>query len=83
VRIRLKGEVIMARQKKPPKPAAKPAAAKNPATKRPVVDVERAKLVDEMKAHLRRIRDTRLGPNATFEQESDAGFESDRSANPG
>jgi hypothetical protein len=75
VRIKLSGEVMMPRSKKPKKAPSKPATTKKPAAKPPVVDVERAKLVQEMVAQLRRIRESRLGPNATFEQESDAAFD--------
>lgn len=58
-------------------PATKPKkapAAKAPARGRPEMSPARAKLVAELVEKLRRARDERLGPNATFEQRRDADF---------
>jgi hypothetical protein len=53
--------------------AKKPTTAK-PASSKPA-DPEREKFVAEMVELLRRARHERVGPKATFEQQSDAGFE--------
>lgn len=59
---------------KPKKQTQEPISKKRPC-RRPEMSPERAKLVDEMVEQLRRVRDERVGPNATFEQQSDASFE--------
>ncbi len=72
------GEVIMPQPKKPRKAPA--AAKKKPARGRPEMSPERAKLVNDMVEKLRRARQERVGPNATFEQRRDADFEIMRDA---
>lgn len=70
------GEVMMPQPKKP----RKAPAAKKPPRGAPAMSPERAKLVDDMVERLRRARQERVGPNATFEQRRDADFEIMRDA---
>jgi len=72
MRIRLSAEVTMPQAQKPRKA---PVAKKNSAGTRPKMSPERARLVDKLVEELRRSRQERLGPNATFEQRRDAEFE--------
>lgn len=58
----------------PKKPTNAPISKKRPG-KTPEMSPERAKLVDEMVQQLRRARKERVGPNATFEERRDDGFE--------
>lgn len=55
----------------------KPRKPKQPKPKKPAPEMSpgRAKLIDEMVEKLRREERERLGPNATFEERQDAGFE--------
>lgn len=79
LRITLSAEVLMPtmKPKSPPK-AAKRSPAKSPGSK-PSLPArgsrERAKLIDDLARRLNDEVKERLGPDATFEQESDAAFE--------
>ena len=69
MRIRLSAEVTM------PQANKKAPAPRKPTAQNPRLSPERAKFVDEMLVRLKRERQERVGPNATFEQRRDADFE--------
>ena len=69
MRIRLSAEVTM------PQANKKAPAPRKPTAQNPRLSPEHAKFVDEMLVRLKRERQERVGPNATFEQRRDADFE--------